>query len=49
MTEELKHCPFCGGKEVKLFKEGSIWIVECLQCSAKAVKNDTKRKNAVLP
>lgn len=22
MTEELKPCPFCGGKEVKLFKEG---------------------------
>ena len=35
MTEELKPCPFCGGKEVKLFKEGSIWVVECLQCLAK--------------
>ena len=32
---ELKPCPFCGGKEVKLFKEGSIWVVECLQCLAK--------------
>lgn len=35
MTEEVKSCPFCGGKEVKLFKEGSIWVVECLQCLAK--------------
>ena len=35
MTEELKDCPFCGGKEVKIFKEGSIWVVECLQCLAK--------------
>lgn len=35
MTEEIKSCPFCGGKEVKLFKEGSIWVVECLQCLAK--------------
>lgn len=35
MTESLKPCPFCGGKEVKLFKEGSIWVVECLQCLAK--------------
>lgn len=35
MTEDLKSCPFCGGKEVKLFKEGSIWVVECLQCLAK--------------
>lgn len=35
MTEDLKPCPFCGGKEVKLFKEGSIWVVECLQCLAK--------------
>ena len=35
MNEELKPCPFCGGKEVKLFKEGSIWVVECLQCLAK--------------
>lgn len=35
MTENLKRCPFCGGKEVKLFKEGSIWVVECLQCLAK--------------
>lgn len=35
MTEELKPCPFCGGKEVKIFKEGSIWVVECLQCLAK--------------
>ena len=35
MTEKLKPCPFCGGKEVKLFKEGSIWVVECLQCLAK--------------
>lgn len=35
MTEELKPCPFCGGKEVKLFKEGGIWVVECLQCLAK--------------
>lgn len=35
MTEELKPCPFCDGKEVKLFKEGSIWVVECLQCLAK--------------
>ena len=35
MTEEVKSCPFCGGKEVKLFKEGSVWVVECLQCLAK--------------
>ena len=35
MTEQIKTCPFCGGKEVKLFKEGSIWVVECLQCLAK--------------
>lgn len=35
MTEEVKSCPFCSGKEVKLFKEGSIWVVECLQCLAK--------------
>ena len=35
MTKELKACPFCDGKEVKLFKEGSIWVVECLQCLAK--------------
>lgn len=35
MTEEVKSCPFCGGKEVKLFKEWSIWVVECLQCLAK--------------
>ena len=35
MTEEVKSCPFCGGKEVKLFKDGSIWVVECLQCLAK--------------
>ncbi|MBS6461627.1 MAG: Lar family restriction alleviation protein [Clostridium sp.] len=35
MTEELKPCPLCGGKEVKLFKEGSIWVVECQQCLAK--------------
>ena len=35
MTEKVKSCPFCGGKEVKLFKEGSIWVVECLQCLAK--------------
>lgn len=33
--DELKPCPFCGGKEVKLFKEGGIWVVECLQCLAK--------------
>ena len=35
MTEEVKSCPFCGGKEVKLFKDGSIWVVECMQCLAK--------------
>ena len=35
MTENLKSCPLCGGKEVKLFKEGSIWVVECQQCFAK--------------
>lgn len=35
MTEELKSCPFCGGKEVRLFYNGVVWVVECRQCLAK--------------
>ena len=35
MTEELKPCPFCGGKEAKLYNNGIVWVVECRQCLAK--------------
>ena len=35
MTENLKSFQLCGEKEVKLFKEGRIWVVECQQCFAK--------------
>ena len=35
MTENLKRCPFCGGKEVRLFDNGVVWVVECRQCLAK--------------
>ena len=43
MSEELKPCPFCGGKatvEKCSQSEGmdgnhSIWIVHCIMCSAR--------------
>ena len=45
MTDELEACPFCGGKEVRLFYNGVIWVVECRQCLAKM--DATLEKDAV--
>ena len=35
MTEELKNCPFCGGKaELKANQDGNIFQVHCPCCKA---------------
>ena len=34
MTEELKPCPFCGGKAEVLTDENEEYYVSCTECTA---------------
>ncbi len=44
MTEELKPCPFCGGKaEVRMFSP-TVMIVQCKSCLATTFAFDSEHE-----
>lgn len=42
MTKGLKPCPFCGGEDFQIYKEGSVYAVKCGQCETKVGALDEK-------
>lgn len=35
MSEQLKPCPFCGGKDVETRTSSMSWLVDCYTCDAR--------------
>lgn len=45
MTDKLKPCPFCGGKNIYMFTDiMSRWWVFCKDCDVQAGRHETKEQ-----
>ena len=44
MNDELKPCPFCGGKAIIDGCDDTLWIVICKECNASIGYKETKEE-----